>query len=112
MATQYTIALSTCPDSTVAETIASALVEESLAACVNIIPNLTSIYRWQGKTEKDNEVLMLIKTQTDLFSALSARIKEMHPYELPEVIAVSITNGLSDYLDWVRDNTKDDNREK
>ena len=112
MSDQYTLALSTCPEQSVAESIARTLVEESLAACVNIIPGLTSVYQWQGKTETDQEVLLLIKTRSNKFSALAERIKQLHPYELPEVIAVDITNGLSDYLNWIRDNTRDDHREK
>lgn len=95
------ICFSTCPDRESAARIAEALVRERLAACVNIVPGLQSVYRWQGAIERSDETLLLIKTTRAGLPALSARIVELHPYELPEVVAVEVAGGLSAYLDWV-----------
>lgn len=91
----------TCPDRPVADRLAEALVTEGLAACVNVVPGLHSVYRWQGTIERSDETLLLIKTTRMGLPALSARIVELHPYELPEVVAVEVAGGLSAYLDWV-----------
>lgn len=91
----------TAPDEAVAATIGRALVEESLAACVNIVPALRSIYRWQGVVEDEREVLMLIKSRRELFSQIEARVKALHPYSVPEVIALPIVEGSSEYLAWI-----------
>jgi periplasmic divalent cation tolerance protein len=90
-----------CPDETSAERMATALVEERLAACVNRIAGVASTYRWQGKVCRDNEHLLLIKTTSERFAALCERILALHPYELPEVIAVDIVHGSAPYLDWI-----------
>jgi periplasmic divalent cation tolerance protein len=95
------IVLTTCPDESVAQQIASTLVSEKLAACVNIIPGLTSVYEWQGNIEQDNELLLLIKTRQALSDQLFDRIQALHPYELPEIITVPIEGGLPAYLDWI-----------
>ena len=97
----YLMVYSTCPDEAVAEHIAEALVSQQLAACVNIIPKIRSIYRWQGNIERDWEVLLLIKTCKAQFQALKTRIIELHPYELPEIVAVSVETGHPDYLRWI-----------
>ena len=81
--------------------LANSLIDEKLAACINILPGLTSIYRWQGKRETGTEELLMIKTTQDNYPTLQARIEELHPYELPEVIAVPIQAGLPAYLNWV-----------
>ena len=91
----------TCPDTESADAIATALVEQRLAACVNILPGLTSVYQWDGKIQHDAEVLLLIKTTEQQIERLTARVHEMHPYELPEIIAVPVTRGLPQYLKWV-----------
>ncbi len=91
----------TCPDTESADAIATALVEQRLAACVNILPGLTSVYQWDGKIQHDAEVLLLIKTTEQQIETLTARVHEMHPYELPEIIAVPVTRGLPQYLKWV-----------
>ena len=83
------------------EEIALALIESRLAACVNIIPRMKSIYHWQGKVQQDHESMLLIKCSTDNYPALQERILEIHPYELPEIIAVSISGGLPAYLAWI-----------
>jgi periplasmic divalent cation tolerance protein len=94
--------LNTCPNAEVARHLARALVEERFAACVNLVPGLTSIYRWQGQIEESTEVLLLIKTTRERLAALEARLSALHPYELPELIVVEIDSGLTHYLDWVR----------
>lgn len=88
------------------ERIATAIVQEGLAACVNVVPGLTSIYRWQGKVENAAECLLVIKTVADRFDALRERIRALHPYELPEVIALPITAGDPAYLNWITENTQ------
>jgi periplasmic divalent cation tolerance protein len=101
----HLIVLNTCPDQETGEKIAKILVEEQLAACVNIVPGITSIYQWQGKIEQDPEVLLIIKTQAERYKVLEERIKQAHPYELPEVISVTIEDGLEAYLKWIDRNT-------
>lgn len=96
----------TSPNEDEAAMIASALVEEKLAACVNIIRNIRSIYTWQGKVEDDTEVLMIAKTQKSLFDSLKNRVKELHSYDVPEIIALPVVAGSKDYLNWIRESTK------
>jgi len=93
--------LTNCPDETVANAIALAVVEEGLAACVNLLPRAQSIYRWQGVVESASEVPLLIKASAANYPALEQRIAELHPYELPEIIALPITRGLPAYLNWL-----------
>ena len=100
------ICFCTCPDTDTAERLAEALVEERLAACANILPGLRSVYRWQAEVERADETLLLIKTVRERFDALSARIKALHPHELPEVLAVEAAAGLPAYLRWVADETR------
>lgn len=101
MADEPQIVLSTVPDETTARRIASALVEERLAACVNIVPGLTSIYRWRDAIENAAELLLIIKTNAAIYPRLQDRIRALHPYELPEIIAVSPAGGLPDYFTWI-----------
>ena len=84
-----------------ADSIAKALVEERLAACVSVLPGMRSTYRWQGETLTEDEVLMLIKTTRQRYPALAARLLELHPYELPEIIAVDISAAHPPYAAWV-----------
>ncbi len=95
------IVLTSAPDRAVAEKIAHALIERRLAACVNILAECTSVYRWQGKIESTGEVPLLIKTRAAIYDEVEALVKSLHPYELPEIFAVSVERGLPDYLDWV-----------
>ncbi len=95
------LVLTTCPDSATAERIARALVTERLATCVNIVPIAQSVYRWQGKIESAAEQLLLIKTRRRDFSALQTRLHALHPYELPELLAVPIAGGSHRYLAWL-----------
>lgn len=95
----------TSPSEDEAAGIARALVESRLAACVNIVRNIRSIYAWQGNIEDDTEVLMIAKTQRNLFDALSAKVRELHSYDVPEIIALSIIDGSEDYLEWIKEST-------
>lgn len=97
--------IANCPDEPVANTIALALVEEQLAACVNILPRVQSVYRWQGAVESASEVPLLIKTTAGRYAVLEARLRELHPYEVPEIIALPITRGLPAYLNWLAGET-------
>jgi len=96
------LVLTTCPDAGAAQRLAHALVSERLAACVNILPVAQSVYLWQGKVESAAEQLLIIKSMTRAYRSIEKRILELHPYELPEVIAVPVTDGLADYLSWIR----------
>lgn len=98
--------LCTCPDAATAAHIAEALVDERLAACVNVLPGVESVYRWQGRVERASEVLLLIKSTRERLPALTARVVELHPYELPELVAVDIAGGLPGYLAWIADATR------
>ena len=98
--------LCTCPDAATAARIAAALVDERLAACVNVLPGVESVYRWEGRVERASEVLLLIKSTRDRLQALTARVVELHPYELPELVAVDIAGGLPGYLAWIADATR------
>ncbi|MDI6745261.1 MAG: divalent-cation tolerance protein CutA [Thermodesulfovibrionales bacterium] len=89
-----------------AANIARALVEGRLAACVNIVGNLRSIYSWQGKVEDESEVLMIVKTRKKLFHSLSQKVREMHSYSVPEIIALPIVEGSEDYLKWLKEATE------
>lgn len=93
----------TCPDDDSATRIADALVGEELAACVTRLPAVVSTYRWQGAVARSTEVLLLVKSTAARFDALRERIVALHPYELPEIIAVDVAGGHSPYLDWVED---------
>jgi len=88
-----------------ASSIADSLVSQKLAACVNVIKGVESVYQWQGKIERDNEILLIIKTRQSLFSQVEQVIKELHDYELPEIIAVSIETGEKNYLNWIQSAT-------
>lgn len=91
----------TCPDRDSAQRIADALVEARLAACVNVVPGVRSVYRWEGAVECCDEVLLVIKTMSERLEALQARVVVLHPAELPELVAVELAGGLVTYLDWV-----------
>lgn len=97
----YQLILCTCPDQISAEKIAKQLVACKLAACVNILPGLSSVYEWQGEIETAQEHLLLIKSLQDRFAAIEIAIKQTHPYQLPEIIAVPIERGSLEYLKWI-----------
>ncbi|MBN2223982.1 MAG: divalent-cation tolerance protein CutA [Deltaproteobacteria bacterium] len=88
-----------------AEKIANELVENRLAACVSIIPNMRSIYIWEGKVESSEEYLMIIKTRGELFEQVKKAIKELHSYKIPEIISLPITHALDDYIQWINEVT-------
>ncbi len=95
----------TAPGEEEAAGIARSLVESRLAACVNIVRNMRSLYVWQGNIEDDTEVLMIVKTQKKLFKALSKKVRELHSYDVPEIIALPIVDGSEEYLTWLREST-------
>ena len=93
------------PDRAVAMQIAQALVGERLAACVNVLGGCTSVYRWDGTVETADELPVIIKTRAARYAEVEAAIRRLHPYELPEILAVPVVDGLSEYLDWVAEET-------
>ena len=102
----YIICLVTIDDSDSATRIARTLVEKKLAACVNIVPEIRSIYSWKGEICDDRERLMIIKTRRELFGALQTEVTALHPYEVPEIIALTIEDGLPNYLRWIDEVTQ------
>ena len=104
--TDKRIVLSTAGSEEEARKIAHDLVEKRLAACVNIVPRIESIYRWEGKVESNHEWLLLVKTTAEKFPAVRDAIRELHSYDLPECIAVSIEDGSKDYLEWIGHSVK------
>ncbi|SRR5581483_1436792 len=101
MAEETLVVFSTFPDADSARKIARTLVEEKLAACVNILPQVKSIYRWKGEIETANEVFVIIKTTIGKYQQLEQRIRALHSYEVPEIIALRLHDGLPDYLNWI-----------
>lgn len=97
------LVLCTFPNAEVAQSTATALVGEGLAACVNLAPQVTSIYRWEGKVESANEVLGYIKTTRSAYEALEGRLRQLHPYEVPEILAFPVERGSEAYLAWVKE---------
>ena len=106
MTTETLMVYCSCPDERAGADMASALVEQGLAACINVLPGVTSIYKWHGEMKSGTEVLLLIKTASDRCDALTAELVNIHPYELPEIIAVPVTAGHQPYLDWIKDCTR------
>jgi periplasmic divalent cation tolerance protein len=101
--TDVVLVLSTVPDDESAERLARTLIDEKLAACVNLYPPMMSIYRWKGQVERSAERQLVIKTTRERVPALEARLKALHSYELPEFIVVSIEGGSDEYLQWVKE---------
>ena len=95
------VVLVTCPTRTAAKRIAEALIERRLAACVNLVPAVESVFRWQGKTQRCRETLLVVKTAVARFSSLKRAILALHPYQVPEIIALPVAAGHGPYLDWV-----------
>ncbi len=98
---EFFLVFTTVPDEKIAQKIAKGLIEERLAACVTISASAQSYYRWEGKISKDREYVLFIKTKATLFSKLEKKIQEIHPYEVPEIIAIPILKGSTRYLDWI-----------
>ncbi len=98
---EFLLVQTSCPDKESAIALAQRIIEKKVAACVNVLPEVTSIYKWKEKVKQDSEILLLIKTPKRRYKELQAVICEAHPYELPEVIAVPISEGLPEFLSWV-----------
>jgi periplasmic divalent cation tolerance protein len=107
MATDVLVVLCTLPPGEAAAGIARAVVEERLAACVNILPGLRSIYEWEGAIQDDSEQLAILKTTTDRFEELRTRLLQLHPYAVPEILALPVEDGHLAYLGWVRDSVRE-----
>lgn len=105
MPTNALLVLCTCPDEDSARTLSDSLVQEKLAACVSIVNPISSIFTWQGRIDTEQESLLLIKTTETAYSALEQAIKQRHPYEVPEIIAIPVQRGSAEYLNWIRENT-------
>jgi periplasmic divalent cation tolerance protein len=103
---EFVIVLTTLPIESDAETFASRLVEEKLAACVNVLPAMRSIYRWKNAIERSDERQLIVKTSSGRVAELEARIRTLHPYEVPEFLVIPITQGAATYLSWLIDATR------
>ncbi|MBY0570178.1 MAG: divalent-cation tolerance protein CutA [Burkholderiaceae bacterium] len=99
------LVMTNCPDKTVALTIAQNILENNLAACVNVMPEIMSLYTWDGQQEVNTEVPLHIKTTTQAYPDLQALICSLHPYQVPEIIAIPVVDGLAAYLQWVQEQT-------
>jgi len=97
------VVLCTCPDKDTARRLAALLVDESLAACVNILPGVTSVYRWEGRVETDSELLLVIKTSRERWDQLNVLLAAEHPYDVPEIVFLPLSHGLPAYLEWMRE---------
>lgn len=101
--TEFCLVLVTAPSEEVARKIASNLLAKKLAACVNLVPPVSSLYHWKGEIVEDQETLMIVKCRSELFEGeVVAAVKQIHPYEVPEIIALPVVKGAPDYLDWMR----------
>lgn len=103
--TDKIVVITSCETNEQAEAIAEALVSSRLAACVQVLPGMQSTYRWKGAVERSSELLLLIKTRRDLSEKLQRELERLHPYDLPEIIALPVVDGLDRYLDWVDEQT-------
>jgi periplasmic divalent cation tolerance protein len=106
MSVNQLVILCTVPDRGSGERIARSLVQERLAGCVNLVPGVVSIYRWEGEVKQEDELLLIIKTAAGRFEAVRAAITKLHPYDIPEVIALPIAEGDPKYLAWLTENSK------
>ncbi|MCV6636885.1 divalent-cation tolerance protein CutA [Candidatus Albibeggiatoa sp. nov. NOAA] len=105
---EYQVLFNTCPDLNTAQDIAKVLLEKHLAACINIVPQIQSMYEWKGEIVTDTELLLIIKTQAKHYASIEKLLMELHPYEVPELIALPINAGLPSYLDWIQSVTEKD----
>ena len=106
---EYIIVLITCPNEEVSQQVADTLLEGKLAACVNMMTPVTSLYTWEGEINRDQEMLLIVKSRAELFETkLIPAVKAVHPYDVPEIIALPIIMGSEDYLGWIKDVTRPD----
>jgi periplasmic divalent cation tolerance protein len=106
MANKILLALSTFPDRETAQRLAGQLVAEKFAACANMLPSVESVYRWKDKVETGNETLVFFKVSEDRQSSFQEKLRSLHPYEVPEIIFVPVSDGLPEYLSWVAENCR------
>lgn len=106
MKSKYSMIIATFPDKEIAKKIAKLLVEQHFAACAQLLP-IESIYRWKDEICDESEIMMLIKSKTDMFTKIALAIQELHPYEVPEIIQIPISAGIPDYLNWIEDCTNE-----
>ncbi len=107
MDVEFILVLITCPNKEVSEQVASALLDQKLAACVNTMTPVTSLYTWKGEINRDEDILLIVKSRADLFEGeLIPAVKGIHPYDVPEIIALPIIMGSEDYLGWIKDVTR------
>jgi periplasmic divalent cation tolerance protein len=104
--TDKIVVLTTCALESDAERMARALVDRRLAACVNVVPGVRSFYHWKGETQSSEEFLLIVKTSRDLFGALRAEMEKLHPYEVPELLALPVVAGAESYLSWLQSNLR------
>jgi len=104
--TEVCVVLVTVPDGDVAARLCRTLVDERLVACGNIVPGVTSIYRWEGEIREDSEHLLILKSAAGVLAELVGRVAELHPYDVPEILALSVADGFTKYLDWVAGSTR------
>jgi len=104
--TDVVLVLTTVSDAAAGERVGRTLVEERLAACVNVLPAMTSVYRWKGAVEREAEHQLVIKTTVGRVAEIRSRFAELHSYELPEFLVIPLSDGSAPYLDWVRDGTR------
>jgi periplasmic divalent cation tolerance protein len=102
----FILVISTVPNEEEGKAIAEKLVTERLAACVNLSSSVQSLYRWQGSISTDSEFMLFIKTRNDLYSKLEQRIRELHSYDVPEIIGIPVCQGSQSYLEWIKKETK------
>lgn len=105
--TEYLVVLCTCPNAKLAEQLANLVIKEHCAACVNIISNLTSVYRWEGQITQSAEYLLIIKTHSEKYTKLENILRTYHEYQIPEIIALPIHHGLDTYLNWIKESLHD-----
>jgi periplasmic divalent cation tolerance protein len=106
MHTQLLLVITSCPNQDSATELASVLVQQRLAACVQLVPGVTSLYHWQGELCRENEVVLHIKCLAERFPELEQKLLELHPYSVPELIALPVTSVAASYLDWIKDTTQ------
>lgn len=104
----YQVLFNTCPDLNTAQEIAKTLLEKHLVACINIVPQIQSLYEWKGDIVNDSEVLLIMKTQAKHYADIENMLLQLHPYEVPEIITLPIQTGLPSYLDWIQSVTQKD----